>query len=85
VIVILLRLIFVWFIARGLLRLVRGIAQGLQEPRAPQPPGAVPLVRDPVCGTFVVPASALSVGSGAEIRFFCSERCRRAYGLKLAQ
>ena len=84
-IVILLRLIFVWFIVRGLVRLVRGIAQGMQEPRAPQPPGAVPLVRDPVCGTFVVPASALSLGSGAQTRFFCSERCRRAYGLKLAQ
>ena len=84
-IVILLRLILVWFIARGIMRLVRGIAEGMQAPPAPRPPAAVPLVRDPVCGTFVVPSSAFSVGSGTQAKFFCSENCRRAYGLKIAQ
>ena len=79
-IVILLRLILVWFIARGVMRLVRGIAQGMQTPAAPRPPKAVPLVRDPVCGTYVVPSAALSAGTGAQTKFFCSENCRRAYG-----
>ena len=33
---------------------------------------AVKLVRDPVCGTYVSPDSALSDGRN----FFCSEKCR---------
>jgi YHS domain-containing protein len=45
----------------------------------------VPLVRDPVCGTFVVAAGAPSVGTGRQIRYFCSENCRRIYQMKLAQ
>ena len=40
------------------------------------------LVRDPECGTFVAPSTALSYGSGAQMRFFCSEKCRRAYQAK---
>jgi YHS domain-containing protein len=79
VIVILIRLLFVWFVVRGVLRLLRGIAQGLQAPSMPAAPKAVPLARDPVCGTYVVPSTALSAGSGAAARFFCSEDCRRAY------
>jgi YHS domain-containing protein len=79
VIVLLIRLLFVWFVLRAALRLLRGIAQGLQGPPAPAAPKAVPLARDPVCGTYVVPSTALSAGSGAATRFFCSEDCRRAY------
>lgn len=37
---------------------------------------AVKLVRDPVCGTFVVPAKALTAGSGSSTQYFCSEKCR---------
>jgi len=69
---------------RGISRFMRGLMQGMQPPRETPPP-AVPLVRDPVCGTFVVPANALTVGQGSEMRFFCSEKCRRAYQVKLAR
>ena len=79
-IVLLLRLLFVWFVVRGVLRLVRGIAEGMRAPVQPKAPQAVPLVRDPVCGTYVVPSSALSAGAGARMKFFCSENCRRRYG-----
>ena len=37
------------------------------------------MVRDPVCGTFVVPARALTLSRGGEVHHFCSEECRRAY------
>jgi len=84
VIVLLIRLLFVGFIVRSALRLLRGVAEGMQ-PRPPKRPGAVALVRDPVCGTFVVPSSALSAGSGTGTKFFCSEDCRRAYAMKIAQ
>jgi YHS domain-containing protein len=80
-----LRLLLLWFVIRGVLRLVRGIAEGMREPSRPAAPPAVPLARDPVCGTYVVPSGALSVGSGAQMKFFCSEGCRRTYLLKVAQ
>lgn len=76
-----LRLLVIWLVVRALVRLARGIAEGMAEPRAPE---AVPLVRDPICGTFVVAARALSIGTGSQMRFFCSEKCRRAYQLKFA-
>ena len=78
------RLLLVLFIVRALSRLWRGIAEGMRPARDEQP-AAVPLVRDPVCGTFVVPSRAVTAGSGSEMRFFCSENCRRAYEVKLAQ
>jgi len=73
-------LILIAMALRGLIRLLQGVAEGLKGPVLPRPPSAVPLVRDPVCGTYVVPSSALTVGSGAGMKFFCSENCRRAYG-----
>ena len=41
---------------------------------------SVGLVRDPVCGTFILPSKALTSGSGSNTRYFCSEKCRRDYG-----
>jgi YHS domain-containing protein len=34
------------------------------------------LVKDPVCGTFVAPASALSKTVRGQAHFFCSVECR---------
>ena len=36
---------------------------------------AVKLIRDPVCGTYVSPATAVSDGR----HYFCSEKCRSEY------
>jgi len=83
--VLVLRLLLVVFVIRSVFRLVRGIAEGMQAPRPPRTPAAVPLVRDPVCGTYVVRSSAFTSGSGPQTRFFCSERCRRAHAMKIAQ
>ena len=78
-----LRLVLIWLVLRAVIRLARGVMDGLRE-TASAPP-AVPLVRDPVCGTFVVAASAPSFGTGTEMRFFCSEKCRRIYQAKIAK
>ncbi len=78
-----LRLVLIWLVARAVLHLLRGLAEGLRG--APPRPDAVPLVRDPVCGTFVVAANAPSFGTGRQMRYFCSENCRRIYQMKLAQ
>ena len=70
-----LKLVLLILVIRAVMRLVRGIAASI--------PQAVPLVRDPICGTFVSPTTAPSFGSGAGMRFFCSEKCRGAYQAKM--
>jgi hypothetical protein len=69
---------------RAIGRLVRGFLEGAGYTRAPggAPNGGgqtVPLVRDPVCGTFVVPSRAVALGTGASRQYFCCERCRDRY------
>lgn len=49
-----------------------------KPPRAQVKPG-VKLHRDPVCGTFVAPGSALSLTAGGTTEYFCSEKCRNEY------
>ena len=78
------RLILIYLIVRAISRFARGVLEGMGPAREARPP-AVPLARDPVCGTFVVPARAVTAGTGAGIRFFCSEECRRSYELRRAQ
>jgi hypothetical protein len=77
-------LVLIYFIVRAMTRFARGILEGMSPSRHKQPT-AVPLVRDPVCGTFVVPSRAITAGSGAGMRFFCSEKCRRAYEMTSAR
>lgn len=72
------------FVLRALSRLVHGIARGMQgsdEPARRQT-NAVALAKDPVCGTYVVPSRALTSGSGDDIQYFCSERCRRQWATR---
>jgi YHS domain-containing protein len=65
--------------ARVFWRVLAGVFEGLGY----QPPDgkrqSVGLVRDPVCGTFILPSKALTSGSGTSTRYFCSEKCRRDY------
>lgn len=78
------KLVLLYVIFRAISRFVRGILEGMNPPRGKQP-AAVGLVRDPVCGTFVVPSRAVTAGSGGDLRFFCSEKCRRAYEMNPAR
>ena len=80
---ILLLLLFI-FLARAVWRLMLGVMQGASG----TPPGrargsstpSVKMARDPICGTFVVPGKALSLVTQGETIYFCSEKCRTAYG-----
>jgi YHS domain-containing protein len=47
-------------------------------------PRAVAMVRDPVCGTFVVRERAVSLADGRAHVYFCSEKCRDAFRAKSA-
>ena len=42
------------------------------------------MVRDPVCGTFVVPDGALTIADGRARVYFCSEKCRDQYRARSA-
>jgi len=66
-------------LARSLSRLLHGVLEGAGYRRDDAQPRSVGLVRDPVCGVFVVPGQALSTGTGPGTRYFCSEDCRRKW------
>ena len=72
--------ILVLIALRVLWRVLGGVFEGLgyQRPDRGSPP-SVGLVRDPVCGTFILPSKALTSGSGSDTRYFCSEKCRQDY------
>ena len=67
------------FLTRSLSRLLHGVLEGAGYRRDHPPQGSVGLVRDPVCGVFVVPGKALSEGTGSATHYFCSEDCRRKW------
>ena len=65
------------FVARAFWRLIDGIAAGMRG----GPARGVQMVRDPVCGTFVLPDHALMITDGRARVFFCSDACRDKYRL----
>ena len=77
----LLLVLLLLFLVRAVVRLVRGVAQGMSgdnfsppRQRGQTPP--VKMIADPVCGTFVIPAKAYHLSRGRETLYFCSEKCR---------
>ena len=80
----LLRFLIFGLLALFVGRALRSFFRGLQEGISPKSParktekGQV-MARDPVCGTFVVPNSALAVRGKSGTAYFCSDRCRQAY------
>jgi YHS domain-containing protein len=81
----LLRVILIVLIVRALWRLAIGVIEGARSsgqvggsrpPRRSGQQQAVPLAKDPVCGTYVVRDRAITVSSGGQTHHFCSEKCR---------
>lgn len=73
--------VLIVLIALRLLRqLLNGVAQGMRGvgPSRRMDQG-VRMVRDPVCGTFVIPANALAVRDADGVHHFCSDKCRDAF------
>jgi uncharacterized protein len=73
---------------RAMMRLWRGVQEGLHGQSAARgarvPQRGVQMVRDPVCGTFVIPEKSLMLLAGREQVYFCSSRCRDAYRARSA-
>ena len=87
-----LELVLMLVIARSFSRILGGVMEGLRgaargdsgvsQPRAPA--GGVPMVRDPVCGTFILPERAVSLSDGRHRLYFCSTACRDSYRSRTA-
>jgi YHS domain-containing protein len=82
-------------LARAVWRFIDGISQGVSGASSPRsaaptrrdghvPATGVQMERDPVCGTYVVPARAVVVADGARRVYFCSAACRDAYRARTA-
>ena len=78
-------LILVVLAARTFWRVVDGIIEGITGRSTSGFPGrGVQMVRDPVCGTFVLPDRAVTIGDGRRRIFFCSTACRDSYRARTA-
>lgn len=75
-----LRVLVVLVVLWALWRLLRGVLEGagMLGSGSRQAP-SVKLVRDPVCGVFVAPSTALVARARGETAYFCSEKCRREW------
>ena len=91
-----LRILLLFLLVRALMLIVGGLLRGLFA--VPQAAGADTgrperhpashgtLVQDPVCGTYVLQARALTARTASGgTAFFCSERCRSAYDAQAAR
>jgi YHS domain-containing protein len=80
----LLQIILIIVAVRAVWRLFQGMLEGAGYVRLDGPGqggkrdvSSVKLARDPVCGMFVSPASALAVRADGKTFYFCSDKCRR--------
>ena len=80
-------LILAVLVARAFWKLLDGIIEGASG--GGRRSGGVPargmqMVRDPVCGTFVVAARAVTIADGRTRVYFCSDACRDTYRARTA-
>jgi uncharacterized protein len=85
----LLRLVLAMLLARAGWRVIDGVMEGLSGRGSRTRDGNVPargvqMVRDPVCGTYVVPDRAVALSDGSGRVFFCSANCRDKYRARTA-
>jgi YHS domain-containing protein len=71
------RIILILIVIRILWRIIAGPFRRPKNAR--RPPESLPLVRDPVCGKFVLPDRAIRAGAGESVVYFCSAECRDKY------
>ena len=74
--------ILIIIFVRALWRFWEGIKEGMNGGStggAAVPQRGVQMVRDPVCGTFVVPERAVTLSTGRHVVHFCSTGCRDKY------
>ena len=68
-----------YLVFRALSRALGGstaMPRDVQAPRRRDDGSPVKLVRDPVCGTYVSPETAVSTRDARGVTYFCSQTCR---------
>ena len=80
----LLLLVLAMVIGRAVWRVIDGVMEGLSGRASRTQGGNVPargvqMVRDPVCGTYVIPDRAVALSDGSGRVYFCSANCRDKY------
>jgi YHS domain-containing protein len=63
---------------------IKAVGRTSPQPRGGVPAQGVQMVRDPVCGTFVIPNKGLMLSDGSRQVFFCSPACRDSYRARTA-
>jgi YHS domain-containing protein len=79
--------LLVVFLVRALWRVFEGVIEGVtgQRMSGPRTPArSVQMVRDPVCGTFILPDRAVRLVEGGREVHFCSTGCRDKYRARTA-
>lgn len=77
---ILVLLLLLILIVRAVWRLLEGIVEGASVRDAGRKQASdARMVKDPVCGTYVVPSRALTASRGGETAWFCSPECQRTW------
>jgi hypothetical protein len=78
---VILYLVVVLLAARALRQFLGHVAEGMRSDGSPSRriDQGVRMARDPICGTFVIPASALAVRDADGLHHFCSAKCRDAF------
>ncbi len=75
----LVRLLIAVLIIRAIWGFVASIVSGASGPKQVRRSRSMPLVRDPVCGTYIQQSRALAVRAGDKTHYFCSEDCRQEF------
>jgi YHS domain-containing protein len=75
-----LQLLLIVATIRALWRLFKGVLEGAGYQRVDMSSKpTVKLQRDPVCGSFVSPATAAALQSSGKTFYFCSDKCLREW------
>ena len=75
----LIRFLVVVLLVRLVWKFLGGVVGGVaSQPQVP-PAKGLPLVRDPVCGTYIDQTRALMHRRKGETHYFCSENCRTTF------
>ena len=77
---------------RAIWKLLQGIKAGMsvrtvdevRQKAGSAPQQGLQMVKDPVCGTYVVPEQAVSISVGRKTVYFCSTACRDKFRAKTA-
>lgn len=70
--------LLITLLIRAAIRFFGGIVEGASGARKATP-ATTRMVKDPVCGTYVVPSKALTASRGDETAWFCSPECQHAW------